>query len=428
MNGIQQDSKGLRAFAPVLALLTIAILINYIDRGNLSVAAPLLKDELLISASQLGMLFTAFFCTYTAFIFVSGWLVDRFNVNLVIAVGYAVWSLATAATGLVNGFAMLFLMRLLLGVGESVAFPSCSMILARHLPEGYRGFANGLIAAGMKCGPAVGTLGAGLLMAKYGWRVVFLGIGLASLVWLPAWMKWMPSSPVSEHQIRQDGPRVADILRQQSFWGATLGHFCSNYIFYFMVTWLPFYLVHERSLSMQSMAKTAGVYYLFDAASAFATGWAADFCIHRGRSVTVVRKSAMALGNSILAIGLAGCALAGPHTYLAWLMLVGLGMGMSGAGVFAFCQTLAGPQAAGRWAGLQNGFANLAGILSPAVAGFLADRTGHFTMPLIITAVLASIGALGWTVVVGTLREVDWTFPRQASEQVLYAAEQGGPT
>ena len=112
---------------------------------------------------------------------------------------FYVWSLATAATGLVHGFAMLLAMRLLLGIGESVAFPCYSKILAQHLPEHRRGFANGAIIAGMKCGPVVGTLGAGLLMAKYGWRPVFIGIGLLSLVWLPAWMKWMPRSAASAH-------------------------------------------------------------------------------------------------------------------------------------------------------------------------------------------------------------------------------------
>ena len=179
-------------FAPWLALLAISVLINYIDRGNLSLAAPLLKDELQLSPWQLGILFSAFFWTYTALQFVMGWVVDRFEVNLVIAAGYLVWSLATAATGLVHGFLLLLLMRLMLGVGESVAFPSCSKILARHVPEQNRGFANGAVSAGIKLGPALGTLGGGLLMQRYGWRPVFIGIGVVSLLWLPAWKKWMP--------------------------------------------------------------------------------------------------------------------------------------------------------------------------------------------------------------------------------------------
>src|SRR5215468_6137685 len=111
------------AFSRVLALLFLSVFINYVDRSNLSIAAPLLKNELGISASQLGILLSAFFWTYTAMLFVCGWFVDRFDASRVLAVGYLVWSLSTAATGLVHGFAMLLLARLVLGTGESVAFP-----------------------------------------------------------------------------------------------------------------------------------------------------------------------------------------------------------------------------------------------------------------------------------------------------------------
>jgi len=418
MAHISTDSRTLRGFVPALLLLSLAILINYVDRGNLSTAAPLLKDELHISASQLGVLFSAFFVTYTTFIFVSGWLVDRFDVNWVLAAGFAIWSVATAATGVVRGFAMLFAMRLLLGMGESVAFPAVSKILAYRLPEEYRGFANGVIVAGMKAGPAVGTFGAGLLMAKYGWRGVFIGIGLASLMWLPAWMKWKPANERPAGGAKSSGPQVMDILQHRSFWGATLGHFCGNYALYFMVTWLPLYLVRERGLSMQAMAKTAGAYYLVDAAACLATGWLTDFFIRHGHSVTLVRKSAMTIGPVILAIGLMGCALAGSQSYLAWLMILGVGMGIGGAGIFAFSQTLAGPFAAGRWSGLQNGTANVAGIVSPAVAGLVVDWTGHFTMALVITAIVTLIGAAGWTLVVGELKEIAWNPAGVAAHEV----------
>src|SRR2546423_9644479 len=174
--------------APALALLAISLLVNYVDRGNLSIAAPLLKSELHLSASQLGILLSGFFWTYTAMQFVSGWLVDRFEVNLVIAAGYLLWSLATALTGMMTGFTMLLMMRLLLGVGESVAFPCCSKILALHLPEQYRGFANGLMIAGMKCGPAGGGFGAGLLMGRDGWGAGVVWIG----GWCPSWVaRWV---------------------------------------------------------------------------------------------------------------------------------------------------------------------------------------------------------------------------------------------
>jgi MFS family permease len=178
------ESRELKAFAPALVLLAICAVINYVDRGNLSIAAPLLKDELRISATRLGILLSAFFWTYTALQFVSGWIVDRFDMNRVIAAGFLLWSLATAATGLVRGSTMLLAMRLMLGVGESVMVPACSKILGFHLPEHHRGFANGVLQGAWSAGPAVGTLGAGLLVAKYGWRPVFIGIGLISLAWL----------------------------------------------------------------------------------------------------------------------------------------------------------------------------------------------------------------------------------------------------
>jgi MFS transporter, ACS family, D-galactonate transporter len=243
-------------------------------------------------------------------------------------------------------------------------------------------------------------------MARYGWRPVFIGIGLVSLLWLPAWIRWMPRGRESPGSSAKNASFV-DILRHRSFWGACAGHFSGNYVLYFMVTWLPFYLVRERHLSMQSMARTASIYYLVDAASAIATGLLSDVWIRRGYTPTLVRKTAMAIGYGIACVAMAGFA-AGPHTYLPWLMAVGVGCGMAGSGIFAFTQTLAGPQAAGRWAGLQNGFANFAGVVAPALTGFVVDRTSSFAAPLAITAGVLMLGGVAWIFVVGRVEQVSW--------------------
>ena len=394
----------LRVFAPALVLLVVAIFINYIDRGNLSIAASTLKDELHISAKQLGELLAAFFYTYTAMQFVVGWLVDRFDVNRVFAAGFLLWSVATAGTGFVHGFVLLLIMRMILGVGESVAFPSCSKILARHLPEHHRGFANAFISFGLKSGPAVGTLGAGLLMAKYGWRPVFIGIGLVALLWLPAWAKWMPRGPgISRPVTARTGYR--DILTQRSFWGGSAGHFASNYLLYLSVTWLPYYLQRERHLSLSAMSKVASLYFAVDALSCLTTGAVADFFIRRGHSPTLVRKTAMALGHTSAAIALVGLAFAGQDHYLGWLFAVGAACGISGAGVFAFAQTLAGPETAGRWAALQNGFANFAGVLCATLTGFIVDKTAHFSGAFEITAAIMLLGGFAWIFGVGRLEQ-----------------------
>jgi MFS transporter, ACS family, D-galactonate transporter len=406
MSGMPSESRE-RAFAPALVLLAICALINYVDRGNLSIAAPLLKDELRVSASQLGILLSAFFWTYTAMQFVSGWMVDSFDPSRIIGAGFLLWSLTTAATGFVRGFTMLLAMRLMLGIGESVMIPACSKILGFHLPEHHRGFANGVLQGAWSFGPAVGTLGAGLLMARYGWRAVFIGIGLTSLAWVPAWIKWMPRGGAMERSLVAT-PGFADILRQRSFWRVCGGHFSVNYLAYFMLTWLPFYLVRERHLSMQSMPKIASAYYAIEGLSAITTGWFSDFFIRRNYTPTLVRKSAMAIGHVIAGIALGGCALANSHWYLSCLAAIGIGCGTARAGPFAFSQTLAGPHATGKWTGLQNGFANLSGVVAPALTGFLVDRTGSFLAPLAIAAAVLMAGGLSWVFAVGRVEQVSW--------------------
>jgi ACS family D-galactonate transporter-like MFS transporter len=170
----------------VLILLVLSIGINYIDRGNLSTAAPLLETELALSPAKLGLLLSSFFWTYALLQIVAGWLVDRYDANWVLAAGFLLWSLASAATGMVTAFGAMFGLRLLLGVGESVAYPCYSKIIANNFAEHQRGLANALIDAGSKLGPAIGTFAGGMLMARFGWRPVFVVLGLGGLLWLPA--------------------------------------------------------------------------------------------------------------------------------------------------------------------------------------------------------------------------------------------------
>jgi ACS family D-galactonate transporter-like MFS transporter len=326
----------------------------------------------------------------------------------VMGLGFLVWTLATAATGLVPGFALLFVVRLMLGVGESVIFPASSKILAENLPEDGRGFANGVICAGMKSGPALGTFAGGLLMSHYGWRWTFLTIGAVSLVWMPAWMRWGARNNRQNRSAEACGPSTSDILHQPVFWGVTLAQFCSNSVHYFTAIWMPLYLMNELRMPMQRMARIAGLYFLGEATAALVTGWWADILIRRGGTASMVRKSIMVLGFGIAAAALVCCAIFGPRGALWCLPFMALGCGMGASGVFAFPQTLAGPLAAGRWVGLENGMANLAGILGPALTGFVVDRTGSFAAPLLVTAGMASASAWAYVFLSGPLEQVHW--------------------
>ena len=398
-----------------LVLLGIAILINYVDRGSLAVAAPLLKDELHLSNTHVGILVTSFFWTYTLVLVASGWIVDRFNVNWVLAAGFAIWSLATAVTGVVEGFTLLLVCRLALGFGESVAFPSCSKLIALNVSNQHRGVANAMLIAGLGLGPAVGTYACGITMARYGWRPVFIAIGVASMMWLLPWLRFMPKERVAQARAGSGaGVSTLKVLRERNFWGASIGHFCGNYPFYFMITWLPLYLVKARHFTMDQMAPRAALFYVALASAALLAGWVNDLLIRNGSDSSVVRKATICIGQALVAIGVLTCAGANPKLLLAGLTVWGVGAGMVGINLYACAQALAGPAATGKWTGLQSAVSNTAGIVVGPLTGWIVDRTGHYELAFAVCAGVAVIGGLCWVVLVGPLRETVWTRAREA--------------
>lgn len=401
--------KGLSGkLSVVLVLLGISVFINYIDRGNLSIAAPMLKDELRLPASQLGILLSAFFWTYACMQPISGWLVDRLNVNWVIAGGFFLWSSATAATGMVHAFSALLAVRLLLGIGESVAYPSYSKILAVHFSEEHRGLANSIISAGLTLGPGFGMLLGGMLMARFGWRPFFIVLGLGSLLWLVPWIKYMPKTGDSIERDSTGAPSLPEFLQLRSAWGTCLGLFCSNYVNYFLITWLPFYLVRERHFTMDRMAKVGGTAYLLGACSATCAGWLSDRWISAGATPTRVRKTFVAGGISFAGSALALSVISGPLPCIALVVLGVMFFGVGSSNIWAITQTLAGPRAAGRWTGFQNFVGNLAGVVAPAVTGFVLERTGQFYWAFVILVAVALGGAVSWIFLVGRVEQVVW--------------------
>ena len=182
----------------VVALLAGAVSINYIDRGIMPTAAPLVQDDLALTTGQLGILFSAFFWTYALLQIPAGWLAERFGALRILAVGLAIWASATMLVGAVHSFAALLALRLLLGVGESAAFPCMSKVLATSVPVRDLGRANGIIAFGYLFGPAVGVYLGGVLLLSYGWRTTFWVFGAFSLIWLLPWSRIrtpLPPSP-----------------------------------------------------------------------------------------------------------------------------------------------------------------------------------------------------------------------------------------
>jgi ACS family D-galactonate transporter-like MFS transporter len=393
----------------VLLLLVVSVFINYIDRSNLSVAAPDVKTELGLTASQLGRLLSSFFWTYAIFQLVSGWLVDRYDVRWVFGIGFLAWSLATAGTGLATGFGTILTLRLLLGISESVAYPSYSKIIAGTFPERHRGLANALVDAGSKCGPALGTLIGGLVIADFGWRALFVTLGFGSLVWIPMWIFWGPR-PQTREQVRSlKVVGMLEILQQRDAWGTFLGLFCGNYAWYFLLTWLPSYLVMERHFSQKLMAVVGSLPFWGIALTSVIGGWASDRWIARGGNPTVVRKTFAVSGLLLSTVLLMPVVIAhDPRVSIAFLMASSLSFGLLTSNVWAITQTLAGPEAAGKWTGWQNFIGNLGGVAAPWVTGRIVDATGSFFLAFLAVAIAMLGGAASWGLIVRKVAPIKW--------------------
>lgn len=405
--------------ARVVALLTLAAFINYVDRGNLATAGPLIREQFDLSNAQLGLLLSAFFWSYAPGQLPAGWLAERLDARRVLAVGLAVWGVATALTGLASGFMMLLILRVMLGLGESVMYPASFKILACEALEVERGRANGWLAAGQLSGPAFGTLAGGLLMAWFGWRVVFVAAGCASVLWLWPWLRTPRAAVAGLARATADGPPTRALLRSRELWGSCLGNFCEGYVLYLILSWLPVYLVKTHGLTMVQMAPLGAGVYALSAATSVLSGWASDRWLKAGASSNRVRKTALLTGLAALAACLSVCAFAGPLGTLSALAGCGLGLGMLVPAIFASAQTLAGPGAAARWMGVQNFSANLAGISAPVITGVVVDRTGSFSSAFLIAAAVALVGMLAYGVIVRRIETIDW---RASDSRALAAA------
>jgi len=395
----------------MVALLAVAVFINYVDRGAIATAAPLIKDALRLTNAQIGVLLSAFFWTYTPCQLLTGALAERTSAARVLAFGLMVWASATVLTGLASGFAMLLALRLLLGVGESAAFPCSSKLLAQALPPHRLGAANGAIGVGLALGPAFGTLAGGLLMVQFGWRAVFILFGLVSLVWLWPWLATTrgAAGATAPGTAASHAASFGQIVRRRAAWGAALGHFCSNYAFYLVVFWLPLYLVKGRGFSVADMAKVGGLIYLVYAVSSMTVGWASDRWMAGGASANRVRKTTMVAGNLGVAVCLLACAFGELPLAVGSLLAAAVFFGFQSSMIYAIGQTLAGPNAAGKWVGFQNCVGNVAGIVGPLVTGWLVDRTGAYVWALAVAAAVSLFGALAWGVLLPKVSPINWS-------------------
>jgi MFS transporter, ACS family, D-galactonate transporter len=302
-------------------------------------------------------------------------------------------------------------LRLLLGMGESVAYPAYSKIIAQGFTEQHRGLANGLIDLGSKGGPALGLMIGGLIISHYGWRPLFVGVGLTSMLWLVPWI-WVARRANSSDSVAlsglEAGPGMREIAGQRSAWGTFLCLFCGNYVWYFLLTWLPWYLVRERHYSEAAMGRFGSMAFWAVGLASLISGWISDRLVEHGGSPTRVRKS-FAAGGLTGAIIIIGVPLLQSETASLWVLIAAcISFGCYSSHPWLISQTLAGPSAAGRWSGMQNAVGNLAGVIAPWLTGRIVRDTGHFVYAFAVVAVILGLGAVSYVLMIGRIEPIVW--------------------
>jgi len=379
-------------------LLFAAGLINYLDRSIVAVALPLIALDLHLGPATKGVLLSAFFWSYALMQVPMGWVADRFWLRWVYAACFAAWSLACGFTGFAGTLATLIVLRVLLGIGESIYVPGGMKIVSTFFEHRDRGLASGLMNCGTRAGLAVGAPIIAWLVVRAGWKNAFFVIGFSSLVWLVPWLLTFPPrsrlATVAGH-VNRTGVRSFD----RSLLALCSAHVCYSYYWYLLVTWLPDYLVEARHMPLQKAAAYAVVPYLTYTVSEPLGGWLADRLIRLGWRESRARKTlitaAFLTSLMLLPAGLV------PGDFAAVLLLGGASLvGLATGNILALLQLAAPPEEVGLWSGMQNFAGNLAGIVAPIATGLLIAKTGSHYPGFVVSVIvlLAGVPIYWWGV------------------------------
>lgn len=390
----------------ILALLSLGMVIAYIDRANLSVvlATHEFRSAFDLSDSSRGLLNSVFFWSYAVLQIPAGWLVDRYGVRRVYALGFFFWTLVSALSGVVNNMYQLIAVRLLLGAGESVGAPASLRWIRWNCPEQQRGFAVGIYMAGTKIGAAIGVPIAAFLITTLNWRAMFFICGFSGFLWLVAWLFLARDTPSAsalapaDHLDKEFSFR--DLILTRTVVGILLGTFSYGYFLYFCVTWLPAYLVENRHLALTAM----GFYSFFSFAGmavvAILAGWLADWMISRGTDPARTRKTFTILGFILASTEVFGAWTSSQTVALFFAAFSLAGLGLATANYWALTQTLVPGKAMGRIAGIQNCASNLGGVAAPILTGWLKEKSGGYQAPMQAIWIILLVGIASYAFLV----------------------------
>jgi ACS family D-galactonate transporter-like MFS transporter len=412
---------------PILALVAVGTMINYLDRTVLGIAAPFLAKDLGLTAATMGLVFSAFSWSYALLQIPGGIFLDRFGTRLTYFIAVVFWSLFTALMGVAQSLNGLILTRIGIGVFEAPCFPANSRILATWFPQHERARANGIYSFGQYVGLGFLSVPLFWITQQAGWRGLFFVVGgfgvLFGLVWWVVYRNPAESTTVNQAEldyIEAGGGgeykgqplgfqwrHVAWLLRQRQVLGASLGQFGGNSTQVFFVTWFPTYLVTARGMTFLQAGLMTSLPYIGASIGVLLGGLMSDTILKRTGSANLARKLPI-VGGLLLAstIVAANYVPDGNNTAVILIMSIAFfGQGMTNLG-WTVISDVAPKQLIGLTSGIFNFSANLAGIVTPLVIGITFQMTGSFVGPLMYIGVVALIGAFAYTFILGDIHRL----------------------
>ena len=427
------DTRPTRARLLILVLLFFGTLLNYLDRTILSIAAPPMREELGLDAAVMGVVFSAFSWTYALAQIPGGVLIDRIGVRLAYFLSVSLWSAFTLLQGFSTGLASLLGYRLGLGVAEAPAYPCNSRVLNTWFPQSERARATGVYSVGQYAGLAFLSPLLFWVVATLGWRMLFIGAGVAGLLFAIVW--WMAYRDPSQSQrinqaeldylaaggaisapaepIAFSWANIRFLLRQRQVLGASIGQFTSNSTLVFFLTWFPTYLATERHMGWIKVGFFAVMPYIAAACGVLAGGALSDLLLKRSGSANLARKLPIVAGLLLASTIVTANFVDNDGLVIAVMSVAFFGQGMCNLG-WTLISDVAPRELIGLTAGLFNLCANVAGVLTPMVIGFIVAYTGSFYWALAYIATLAALGVLSYVFVVGDVKRVVFTLPAKA--------------
>jgi MFS family permease len=392
----------------VLAMLCLMYFITYVDRVNVSTAAVAFKQELSLSNTQVGFVFSAFAYPYFVFQIIGGWFSDRFGARRTLLVCGVVWAAATVLTGFAGGLASMLAARVMLGLGEGATFPAATHAMSRWTPASQRGFAQGITHAFARIGNAITPPIVAWLMVALTWRGSFFVLGAASLLWTIVWALYFRDDPkthpaitrreldslpaYSDGKARKPVPWARLIRRMAP---VTLVYFCYGWTLWLFLSWIPLYFLQQHNMDLKhSVVFASGVFFAGVVGDTLG-GILSDWLLKRTGSRKIARRN-------LVVVGMLGAVLSLlPLLFVQDLLLAAVCLSLG----FFFAELTIGPMwaipmdIAPRFSGTASGLMNVgsafAAIVSPVVAGWIIDTTGDWNLPFVGSMVLMLLGAIG---------------------------------